>query len=66
MKQAIGDENNPGFILDSSPSRQHPAKLNLWHCDYVDNIALLSNTLEQAQLLLCLRLDCLQSRLDSI
>ena len=40
-----------GFTLDRSRSRRHPAKVN---CDtyFADDIALLSNTLEQVQLLL--------------
>ena len=51
MRQAVGNESNLGFTLDESRSRRHLAKVI---CDtaFVDDIAVLSNTLEQAQLLL--------------
>ena len=64
MRQAVGNESNLGFTLNRSRSRWHPAKLI---CDthFADDIALLSNTLEQTQLLLS-RVEHLQSRLDSI
>ena len=47
MRQAIGNESNPGFTLDRSRSRRHPAKV-ICDTDFADDIALLSNTLEQA------------------
>ena len=51
MEQAVGNESNLGFTLDRSRSRRHPAKV-ICDIDFADDIALLSNTLEQAQLLL--------------
>ena len=51
MRQANGNESNLGFTLDRSRSRRHPAKV-IYDTDFADNISLLSNTLEQAQLLL--------------
>ena len=50
-RQAVGNENNLGFTLDRSRSRRHPAEVI---CDtvFAIDIALLSNTLEQVQLLL--------------
>ena len=51
MRQAIGNESNLGFTLDMSRSRRHQAKI-ICDTDFTDDIALLSNTLEQAQLLL--------------
>ena len=51
MGQAVGNESNLGFTLDRSRSRRHPAKV-ICDIDFADDIALLSNTLEQAQLLL--------------
>ena len=53
MRQAIGNESNLGFTLDRSRSRRHPAK-EIFDTDVADCIALLSNTLEQVQLLLSL------------
>ena len=64
MRQAVGNESNLGFTLDRSRSRQHPAKV-ICDTDFADDIALLSNTTEQAQLLLY-QVENLQSRLDSI
>ena len=51
MRQAVGNESNLGFTFDRSRSRWHPAKV-ICDIDFADDIALLSNTLEQAQLLL--------------
>ena len=51
MRQAIGNESNLGFTLDMSRSRRHPAKV-ICDTDFTDDIALLSNTLERAQLLM--------------
>ena len=51
MRQAVGIESNLGFTLDRSRSRRHPAKV-ICGTDFADDIALLSNALEQAQLLL--------------
>ena len=51
MKQAVENKSNLGFTLDRSRIRRHPAKVI---CDtgFIDDIVLLSNTIEQAQLLL--------------
>ena len=49
MRQAIGNENNLGFTLDRSRSRRHPAKV-ICETDFADDIVLLSNALEEAQL----------------
>ena len=51
MKQAVGNKSNLGFTLDRSRIRRNPAKV-ICDTDFEDDIALLSNTLEQAQLLL--------------
>ena len=51
MIQAVGNESNIGFTLDRSQSKQHPAKV-IYDTDFVDDAALLSNTVEHAQLLL--------------
>ena len=51
MRQAVGNESNLEFTLDRSRSRRHPAKV-ICGVDFIDDIALLSNTLEQSQLLL--------------
>ena len=50
MPQAIVNKSNLEFILDNSLSRRHPAKVI---CDTgsADDIAMLSNTLDQARLL---------------
>ena len=48
-RQTVGNESNLGFTLDRSRSRRHPAKV-ICETDFADDIALLSNTLEQAQL----------------
>ena len=42
-----------GFTVDRLRNRQHPAKV-ICDTDFADDIALLSNTLEQALLLLSL------------
>ena len=47
MRQAAGNESNLGFILDKSRSRRHPAKV-ICDTDIADDIALLSNTQDQA------------------
>ena len=64
MRQASGNESNLGFTLDRSRSRWHPVK-EICDTDFADDIALLSNTLEQAQLLSS-RAETSASRLDSI
>ena len=51
MRPAIGNERNLGFTLDISRSRRHPAKASC-DTDFAYDIALLSNTIEQAQLLM--------------
>ena len=51
MRQAVGNEGYLGFTLDRSRSRRHPAK-KICDTDFADDIPLLSNTLEQVQLLL--------------
>ena len=51
MGQAIGNKSNLGFTLDRLRSRRHPAKV-ICDTDFADDIALLSNALVQAQLLL--------------
>ena len=51
MGQALGNESNLRFTLDRSRSRRHPAKV-ICDTDFAEDIVLLSNTLEQAQLLL--------------
>ena len=51
MRQAVGNESNLGFTLDRSRSRRHPAEV-ICETDLADDTDLLSNTLEQAQLLL--------------
>ena len=51
MRQAIGNKSNLGFSLDRSRSRRHPVKV-ICDADFADDIVLLSNTLEQTQLLL--------------
>ena len=53
MRQAVGNESNLIFTLNRSRSRRHPAKV-ICDTDFADDIALLSNTLNQAQLLLSL------------
>ena len=50
VRQAIGNESNLGFALDRWRSRRHPPK-TICDTDFADNAALLSRTLEQAQLL---------------
>ena len=47
MRQVIGDESNLGFTLDRSLSRRHPARV-ISDTDSAEDIALLSNTLEEA------------------
>ena len=51
MRQAVWNESNLGFTLDRSLSRRHPAKV-ICDADFANETALVSNTLEQAQLLL--------------
>ena len=53
MRQAVRNESNLGFTADRSRGRRHPAKV-ICDTDFTDDIhvALLSNILEQAQLLL--------------
>ena len=51
IRQAVGNESNLGFTLDRSQSRRHPAKI-ICDTEFADDIAQLSNTLEQARLLL--------------
>ena len=52
MRQAIGtDEDKLGFTITPRRSRRHPAEV-LADLDFADDIALLSNTLSQAQELL--------------
>ena len=51
MRQATEDGQNLGFTLDRSRSRRHPAKV-ICDTDFADDLALLSNSLEQAQELL--------------
>ena len=51
MRQAVGNESNLRFTLDRSRSRRHSAKV-VCDSDFADDIAPLSNTLEQAHLLL--------------
>ena len=51
MRQATEDEQNLGFTLDRSRSRRHPAKV-ICDTDFADDLALLSNSLKQAQELL--------------
>ena len=51
MRPAVRNKSNLGFTLDRSRSRQHLAKV-ICDTDFADDTALLSNTLEQAQLLL--------------
>ena len=51
IRQAVGSESNLGFTLNRLQSRRHLAKV-ICYTDFADIIALLSNTLEQAQLLL--------------
>ena len=51
MRQAVGSESNLGFTLYRSRSRRHTAKV-ICDADFPDDLALLTNTLEQAQLLL--------------
>ncbi len=48
MRQATEDGQNLGFTLDRSRSRRHPAKV-ICDTDFADDLALLSNSLEQAQ-----------------
>ena len=50
MRQADGNESNLGFTLDRSRSRRHPAKV-ICDTDFSNDIAILPNTLKQAQLL---------------
>ena len=52
MRMAIADEgDNLGFTVTTRRSRRQPAKI-LTDLDFADDIALLSNTLQQAQTLL--------------
>ena len=51
MRQATEDGQNLGFTLDRSRSRRHPAKV-ICDTDFADDLALLSNSLKQAQELL--------------
>ena len=51
MRQAVWNGSNLGFTFDRSRSRRHTAKVSC-DADFADDIALLSNTLEQTQLLL--------------
>ena len=51
MRQATGDESNLRYTLDRPRSRRHLAKV-ICDTDFADDIALLSNALEQTQLLL--------------
>ena len=51
MRQAVGNGSILGFTRDRSRSRRHPAEVTC-DTDFADNIALLSNTSEQGQLLL--------------
>ena len=51
IRQAVGNESSLGFTLDMSRSGRHPANV-ICDTDFADDIALLSNTSEQAQLLL--------------
>ena len=52
MRKAIGtEEDKLGFTVTPRKSRRHPAKV-LTDLDFADDIALLSDTLEQAQELL--------------
>ena len=50
MRPAVGNKSNLGFTLDRSRNRWHPAKV-ICDTDFADDIGLLSNALEQAQLL---------------
>ena len=51
MRQATEDEQSLGFTLDRARSKRHPAKI-ICDTDFADDLALLSNTLKQAQELL--------------
>ena len=55
MRIATEDEVSVGFALAKSRSRRHPA-VTITETDFADDLALISNTLEQAQLFL-LRLE---------
>ena len=51
LRIATRDETEVGFTLQRARSKRHPAK-TLCDTDYADDLALLSNTLEEAQLFL--------------
>ena len=48
MRQATEDGQNLGFNLDRSRSKRHPAKV-ICDTDFAYDLALLSNSLKQAQ-----------------
>ena len=51
LRIATKNEEAVGFTLEKARSRKYPSKI-LCDTDFADDIALLSNTLEQAQLFL--------------
>ena len=51
MRMATKDETSVGFTLSEQRSRRHPAT-TFTDTDFADDLALISNTLEQAQLFL--------------
>ena len=56
MRESTKDELSIGFKLQQAHSRQHPAVV-LTGMDFADDVALISETIEQAQLFL-LRVEC--------
>nr|XP_039261658.1 uncharacterized protein LOC120337827 [Styela clava] len=51
MRQTTEEKQNLGFILDRARSRRHPAKV-ICDADFADDLALMTNNLNQAQILL--------------